>query len=175
MQFAELSNEQRRQMIDARQTFAPWRHADREFRHSYRGSMRWKRVGGAEYLYRSQGHVEKSIGRRSPETERIKDAYTEQRARLRQRRTRLAQRLKSMDKINRAYDLGRMPRTAARVLRKLDEVGLLGQQLFVVGTHSLYAYEARAGVVLDGGLTATVAATAPCSAVPRTRGAETLP
>jgi hypothetical protein len=155
MQFAELSNDQRRQMIDAKQAFEPWREAYREFRHSYRGSMRWKTIKGAEYLYRKRGSVETSIGRRSTETEKIKEDYIEQRTRLRQRGTRLEQRLKSMEKINRAFGLGRMPITAARVLRKLDEVGLLGRQLFVVGTHSLYAYEARAGVVLDGGLTAT--------------------
>lgn len=155
MDFAELNDEQRRQAIDARQAFEPWRDAEREFRHSFRGSMRWKRVKGTEYLYRIHGQVERSLGRRSPETERIKDDYVDQRARLRQRRARLEQRLKSMDRINRAYRLGRMPVTAARVLRKLDEAGLLGTQLFVVGTHSLYAYEARAGIQFGGGLTAT--------------------
>jgi hypothetical protein len=60
-----------------------------------------------------------------------------------------------MTKINRAMRLGRMPGIAARILRKLDEAGLLGTQLFVVGTHSLYAYEARSGVIFEGGLTAT--------------------
>ncbi len=48
-----------------------------------------------------------------------------------------------------------MPSTAAKVLRKLDEAGLLGHQLFLVGTHSLYAYEAKAGVRFETDLTAT--------------------
>jgi hypothetical protein len=60
-----------------------------------------------------------------------------------------------MDQLNRAHMLGRVPETAAKILRKLDEEGLLGRQLFVVGTHSLYAYESRSGVLFDAGLTAT--------------------
>ncbi len=155
MDFAELSNEQRRQLVDAQQAFEVWRIADREFRHSYRGTMRWKRRNGTDYLYRVYHASEKSIGPRSTETERIKAEYTEQRTRLRQRTTRLSARLEQMGRVNRALGLGRMPRTAARILRKLDEVGLLGVKAFVVGTHSLYAYEARAGILFDGALTAT--------------------
>lgn len=153
--FAELSNEQVRQVVDARQAFGAWRDADREFRHSYRGSMGWKKVNGTEYLYRTYGAVKKSQGPRSPETEKIKSDYQEQRTRLRQRTTRLQSRLKAMAPINRAMRLGRVPEIAAKVLRALDEEGLLGRQLFVVGTHSLYAYEARAGVAFSSGLTAT--------------------
>jgi hypothetical protein len=155
MEFAELTNEQRRQSVDAKQLFDLWRTTDRDFRRSYRGSMRWRTVKGKQYLYRIVGKVEKSLGARSPETEKIKDDYTAQRTRTRQRSTRLQERLKAQDRLNRAYGLGRMPTTAARVLRELDEAGLLGTKLFLVGTHSLYAYEARCGVLLGGGLTAT--------------------
>jgi hypothetical protein len=155
MEFAELSLEQRRQLIDAKQAFTAWRDAEREFRHSYRGSMRWKQVSGVSYLYRIYGAVKKSLGPRSKNTEKIKDDYMDQRTRLRQRASRLEARLGEMDQLNRAHNLGRVPETAARVLRKLDEEGLLGRQLFVVGTHSLFAYESRSGVLFDGGLTTT--------------------
>lgn len=155
MELPELSNEQRRQLIDATQVFEGWREASRAFRHSYRGSMRWRKINSAEYLYRFEGGVQKSLGRRSPETEHIKDEYVAQRTRLRERRKRLDNRLKEMERINRAYRLGRMPKTAAAVLRKLDEAGLLGKQLIVVGTHSLFAYEAKSGVTFDNGITAT--------------------
>lgn len=155
MEFAELSNDQRRRLIDAKQAFSAWREADREFRHGYRGSMRWKPVGGVEYLYRTYGSVKKSLGPRSPETERTKEEYMGQRTRLRQRASRLEKRLAEFDTLNRAYSLARVPETAARVLRAFDREGLLGKHLFVVGTHSLYAYESRSGVLFDGGLTAT--------------------
>jgi hypothetical protein len=155
MNFFEITNEQRRQLVDAQQVFAAWREANHEFKHSYRGSMHWRKAKGREYLGRKYGKVWESLGARSPETEAMKAAYTTQRSAMRQRATRLKKRLAEMDKINRAYGLGRIPLTAARVLRVLDEVGLLGRSLFVVGTHSLYAYEARAGVIFSSGLTAT--------------------
>ena len=40
-------------------------------------------------------------------------------------------------------------------MRAIDEEGLLGGPLLVVGTHSLYAYEAAAGLNLDASLIAT--------------------
>ncbi len=40
-------------------------------------------------------------------------------------------------------------------MRKLDREGLLGHHLFVAGTHALYGYEARSGVLFDSDLTAT--------------------
>jgi hypothetical protein len=82
-------------------------------------------------------------------------AYVEGRTRLRRRQTGLRKRLGAMAKVNRALGLGRIPATPARVLRKLDEVGLLGRQLIVVGTHSRFAYEASSGVLLGGELRAT--------------------
>jgi len=54
----------------------------------------------------------------------------------------LAQKVRLCHCLNRASNLGRMPTTAARIFRKLDAEGLLGKHLFVVGTNSLYAYEA---------------------------------
>lgn len=152
---AELSNEQRRQLIDATQAFEAWRYSAQEFAHSYRGSMLWKKISGHEYLYRKQGSVWQSLGPRSAETEDIKASYVEARTRLRQRVTRQRARVEAMAPVNRALRLGRMPTTPARVLRKLDEVGLLGKQLIVVGTHSMFAYETRSGVLFEGDLTAT--------------------
>src|SRR5262245_11443171 len=123
MQFTELTNEQRRQLVDAQQAFRVWRDAYKEFRHGYppinkgfRAGMRWRHIDGAEYLYRDDQY----LGSRSSETERIKAEYTEQRTRLRTRVTRLEARLKQMRVFNRAMQLGRVPRIAARVLRLLD-------------------------------------------------------
>jgi len=152
----ELNDDQRKNLVDAIQVYEAWREAESEFRHSYPGSMHWSKSGGKEYLRRRYGpSAWENLGPRSPETEQIKQNYTDQRQRLRQRATRLKARLKEREKILRAQALGRVPETAARVLRKLDEVGLLGKQLFVVGTHCLYAYEARAGVHFEPSLTAT--------------------
>ncbi len=158
MKFIELSNEQRRQFIDAKQAFTAWRDAKKEFDHGYpplykgyRAIMRWKSIGDRQYLYRGN----KSLGPRSPETERIKADYSEQRTKLRARLTRLEKRLEEMRPVNRAMGLGRVPDIAARVLRRIDVEGLLGTHLCVAGTHALFAYESRAGILFGGDLTAT--------------------
>ncbi len=155
MEFAELNEDQRRRLVDVRQIYEAWRVADAELRHGYRGTMRWRRVAGAEYLYLIAGKVERSLGVRSPATERIKSDHDHHRDRLKRRLATLDARIKEMARINRAAGLGRVPTTAARILRRLDAAGLLGRHLFVVGTHALFAYEAAAGIVFESGLTAT--------------------
>ncbi len=41
-----VSPDQRRRLVDATQVFEAWREVDREFRHSYRGALRWKTING---------------------------------------------------------------------------------------------------------------------------------
>lgn len=151
----ELTAEQRRQLIDASQVFETWRTADREFRHSYRGTMHWRTVKGKQYLGRKIGNSWRSLGARSPATEKVKDDYTDARNRLRRRVTNTMARLKTMAPVNKATRIARVPHLAARILREVDEAGLLGRQLTVIGTHALFAYEVAAGVFFDGDLTAT--------------------
>jgi hypothetical protein len=155
MEFTELNLEQRRRLVDARQVFEAWRDASIERRRG-RGSMRWKAVGGKEYLFsRKYRGVEHSRGVRSEETERIEAEFLQNRERLEKRVNQLGDRLSSMARVNRALNLGRVPTLAARILRKLDDEGLLGDHLTVVGTHAMFAYEAAAGIIFDEGLTAT--------------------
>src|ERR1700747_672510 len=105
--------------------------------------MHWRcRAGGDEYLYHIVGKTEHSLGVRSPETERIKAGHDSNRDRLKRRIAILDGRIREMARVNRAMDLGRVPKLAARILRRLDAAGLLGQHLFVVGTHAMFAYEA---------------------------------
>jgi len=159
MALAELTHEQRRQLIDAKQAFDVWRSAQRQFANSYKGTVRWKKSKGNEYLYRTvyrgTQEISKSLGPRSPRTEKIKEDYANARLRLRQRLTKLKTRLKGMAPINRALRLNRVPLTETRILSALDREGLLGKQIFVVGTNALFAYELMAGVVISGDLLAT--------------------
>jgi hypothetical protein len=155
LRFTDLTADQRRQRIDAVQAFEVWREADREFRHSYRGTMHWQRKPSGEYLARKYAQVWTQVGKRSPQTEKIKADYAAQRTSLRARLTKLEKNLVSMNRVNKAMNLGRMPDIAARVLAKLDEANLLGSHVVVAGTHCLYAYEARAGIFFGGDLTAT--------------------
>jgi hypothetical protein len=153
--FRELTEDQRRQLIDARQLFDLWREADAFRRHSCRGSMHWRHIRGRDYLYHNVGKAKRSLGPRDARTEQILREFTEQSNRVKERLETLDGRIKAMAPVNRAMGLGRVPSLAARILRRLDVAGLLGRHLFVVGTHALYAYEAAAGVIFESGLTTT--------------------
>jgi hypothetical protein len=155
MDFPELSLDQRRILIDVQQKFLAWREADRSFRSSNKGAMAWKRSGGHEYLYRIDGKVQRSLGPRSPETERLKSDYMTSRTANRKRVTKMKAAIKASAKINRAMGLARVPKIAARLLRSLDHDGLLGEGIFIVGTHALFAYEAQSGIVFAPDLLAT--------------------
>jgi hypothetical protein len=104
---------------------------------------------------RKIGKSERSLGPRSPETEKIQIQYKTARTRLRQRSYRLRKKLDKMRLGTRALFLGRVPRTTANILRRLDRIGVLGSHVHVVGTNALYAYEARAGINFSADLTAT--------------------
>jgi hypothetical protein len=148
MRFTELTNEQRRQLIDVAQVFSAWRDAAHK---AVPGSLRWVTRKGAEYLYRKTGKSERSLGRRSPATEAIVTEHARQRSRLKQS----SARLKAMARVNRALYLNRVPKDAALILRELDAAGLLGKHLFVIGTNALYAYEMRAGILFESSILAT--------------------
>ncbi|RWI16763.1 GSU2403 family nucleotidyltransferase fold protein [Mesorhizobium sp.] len=57
--------------------------------------------------------------------------------------------------INRALRLGRVPLLAARIIRTIDDAGILGKGIRIAGTNAIYAYEAAAGVFVDPGITTT--------------------
>jgi hypothetical protein len=155
IQFHELSLAQRRSLIDARQIYDAWREARRVFQHRYAGSMRWLARRGHEYLHRKHRTKEVSLGRRGPATEAQYTAFVEGRAAQRQRLATLAAALDEMAPVHRALQLGRVPRLTSRIVRRLDDAGLLGTHVSIVGTNALFGYESAAGVLLDSGLLAT--------------------
>lgn len=117
--------------------------------------MRWAERNKTAYLLRKSGKAEISLGPRSPETEAAYQAFVNGRERNRDRTRGLAARLDQLAPVNVAMGIGRVPAVAAQILRLCDEQGLLGRQLLVVGTSAIYAYEALAGVQIQGNIVAT--------------------
>jgi hypothetical protein len=151
----ELTGEQRRQFIDTQQVYEAWLNADEERQRRFTGSMRWGDRNGVDYLLRKIRQAETSLGPRSEQTEKAFTAFVEGRERNKDLLVGLAARLDVLARVNVAMRLGRVPVIAARILRRCAETGLLGRQLFVVGTNSLFAYETLAGVQFAGDITAT--------------------
>ena len=153
MPFPELSNEQRRQLIDAQQAFSGWRPAAREL--AEMGTLRSQTSKGRRYMYEVHGAVRKSLGPETPALLKAKAEHDARRAALKRSMKAIGRRLDDMAPVNRALGLGRMPEIAARIVRALDQAGLLGSHIIVAGTNALYAYEAATGTMLPAEHVAT--------------------
>lgn len=159
MDFTELNNDQRREAVNTQQRYNALREAKTR-RDSFRGSMVWTESKGREYLARSYYDKagirrQSSLGPRSPDTERIKREYDHGRAEAEQRFKDIDEVMTRQAAINRALGLGRVPLIGAKIIRALDNAGMLGAGIRVLGTNAIYAYEAAAGVHIDPGLTTT--------------------
>jgi hypothetical protein len=160
MKFQELDNDQRREQVNTGQRYAAWREAKARAE-SYRGSLVWHEMKGEVYLVRSYydasgNRRQKSEGKRGPKTEKRKLDWERARAEAVDRLKTLRDTLGRQAAVNRAVGLGRVPLVGARIIRAIDEAGLLGNGIRVVGTNAIYAYEAAAGVLVDPGITTTL-------------------
>ncbi|WP_373237416.1 nucleotidyltransferase family protein [Cohaesibacter celericrescens] len=153
----QLNGDSIRDMIDARERYHLLRSAQADAKHSYGGSMQFESRGKAEYLIKRPygSSTRKSLGRRSKDTEEKLAKFLSGKARIEERVTGLRKQLEEQAPILSARGLGRVPILAARIMRKLDDLGWLGTSLTVLGTHALYAYEAQAAVRIDSAMVAT--------------------
>lgn len=141
-----LSHQQRLHLVNSQQLYENYRVAAGHAR-SYAYGMRWKRVRDVEYLFRGADRAGggRSLGRRSPQTEEILEAFHAGKASADARLAAVEAQLEEQARLNVALRLARVPRVVGRILREVDNAGLL-DTFTVLGTQALYAYEAAAGV-----------------------------
>ena len=151
-----LDLEQRRHLIDLQQMYEAELEAARHAL-TYAGGMTWKQAKGREYLFRLSGRNGrgKSLGARSADTEAVYEQFHTGKRDAQARLEAVRHRVQRQALVAQAFGLGRVPPVAAGLLRLLDERGLLGRDVVILGTHCLHAYEAAAGVRFDSGVTAT--------------------
>ncbi|MCF8468143.1 MAG: nucleotidyltransferase domain-containing protein [Sneathiella sp.] len=153
--FIELNSDQRRALIDSQQLWQVWTETEKRAA-GYKGSMRWRTLKGVTYLIRIDAYKrENSLGPISEETKELYETFLEGKRAVKERVKTLKGKLNTQAKINKALGIGRVPVIAAKVLRQLDRVGLLGNNVSVVGTNALFAYEAVCGVFISRDATAT--------------------
>jgi hypothetical protein len=151
--FRELSEEQRRQLIDVQQIFDAWWPANTDLKNGPR--LFWNSSKGKRYLYEQRQGKRRSLGR---ETAALVKEKAENDARVKALRSRVRKldgRVEEMAPINKAFGIARVPEIAARIIRELDREGLLGPHITIAGTNALHAYEAAAGVLIVGRYTTT--------------------
>lgn len=159
MLFQDLNADQRRELVNTRQRFDAWRAA-RNLANGFKGSMVWKRENDKEYLVRSDYGLsgvrrQRSLGPKSTETERMKQAFDEGRERAGARLADAEAFLTRQAAMNRAVGIGRVPILSARIVRAIEAAGTLGGGIRIVGTTAIFAYEAMAGAFVDASITAT--------------------
>lgn len=154
MHWTEISEDARRQYIDANSVFTAW-EAARKAAAEVRGGMFWKSQDGKDYLIRtSTTNAQKSLGPRSEQTTEIYEKFKARKEQAEQRLAALASQVTRHQRMNKALMVGRAPVILVGILDRLSKVGL-AEHFTVVGTHALYAYEASAGVMLRESALAT--------------------
>lgn len=143
----EMSGDALRQYIDARSVFTALEEANKAAK-EVRGGMIWREQNGKDYLIRTTTRsAQTSLGLRSPKTEEIYSDFIARKERSQERIKDLRAEMVRHQRMNKALRVGRAPDLLIEILNKLDEVGI-SEYLTVIGTYSLYAYEAAAGVVI---------------------------
>ena len=147
-----------RQYIDAVATFEAYEDALAEAA-KVRGGMYWHKGPASApddaYLVRtSASGSEKSLGRRSPETEAMYASFRQRKEMAAERRDGLKASLLKHKRMNRALRVGRVAPIIVDILNRLAATRL-GEHFRVVGTHALYAYESAAGMTFEDDAVAT--------------------
>lgn len=151
--FSDLDSRIIRDRVDLITAYDEWRRIKSVSSDVLDGTMGYERRGDKEYLYRRikkrGSRITKSLGVRSGETDRILAAFHRQQEDAKERLAILSDRINTLAGVMRALNYARMPRLPARILRRLDESSL-SPRFRVVGTFALYAFEAAAGVMIEG-------------------------
>lgn len=144
-QFFQLTEQQKRQYLDAEALFQTAAHAETEaYRH--RGSMFWREQAGRTYLVKlSPDSKQRSLGPESEKTRETYERFMTRKAQVEQRLKDLREQLNTTRRMNRALRVGRTPDVLVAILNTLAKARV-AEHFLVVGTNALYAYETAAGV-----------------------------
>jgi hypothetical protein len=141
----EINGNAQRQYIDAKSVFTALEEAKKNAA-EVRGGMLWRTQNGTDYLIRTTTRRgQKSLGPRSEQNETIYREFTARKQRVEKRVSDLRVELERHRKLNKVFHVGRAPEILVAILNKLATSGL-AEYFTVIGTHSLYAYEAAAGI-----------------------------
>lgn len=170
--FYELSEAQRRQLLDAESLFELVERTQEEA-WAHRGSMFWREQSGRTYLIQlSTDSRQRSLGRESDDTRKTFESFMGRKQEVEARLKSLRAQLDVTRRVNRALRIGRTPDLLVGVLTELQKVGV-AEHFLVVGTNALFAYETAAGVRFPGDVMETRDADLLYDSRPRVAGQDT--
>lgn len=143
----ELDEQALRQYIGAKATFEGC-EAARSRVDAFSGGMLWRTSKGHEYLIQtSSDNRQRSLGRRSAETESTYEQFVTRKRTAQEHLRALRQEMATHDRMNRALRVGNVPVLLERILAAMDRLSL-HDEVLVAGDCALFAYAAQAGVRL---------------------------
>ena len=156
MNFSEMDGDTRRILIDTTQVYEAFLQTLEDARR-YRGGMRWKKTAGKDYLFRTWGRrgYGRGLGPRSPETEEIFAQFHGGKKAIEQRKDALQKQIVRQARFCIATGVNRVPKITANIIRLLDNAGVMGHGLTILGTNAIFAYEVACGVLARSSLLAT--------------------
>ena len=155
-EFIPYSDEQRKTYINTELIYKSYISKKKRYDKSFRYRMGWQKVKEKEYLFREclDTKKRKSLGVRSDATEAIYDSFRTQKAELKKSIKESKIVLERQEKISKFTKISRVPNVLINLFRRLNELGL-DDKVIVIGTNSLYAYEAYCGVFIENQYLAT--------------------
>jgi hypothetical protein len=152
--FQPFTSDQTRVYSDAVQVAEAYRAAKQSLGEA--GWMTWKRSNGTDYLFHGKGGAGngQSLGARTPEKEAQLEEFSARKTDLQARVATLEESLLRHAKYVKVERLNRLPMVAGKIINLLAKAGV-AHNLRVIGTHSLYAYEALGAVLFSSAVRAT--------------------
>lgn len=149
--FYAYSDGQIKQRHNSKMLYNTYLEALQNYNLRFRYKMIWqKHQQGYQLLAKVNLKTNKReyLGKRDDTTEEIASSFINSKKEAKERVKRLKEKLIKDAKLNKIEGIARTPNELVKLFRKINELGL-DDKLIVIGTNSLYAYEARAGVAIE--------------------------
>jgi hypothetical protein len=148
--FIEYSDDQRKTYINSEMQYRSYLEKQLRFNKSFRFRMGWNKAQGKEYLFKECLDTKKriSLGRKNEDTIAIYEAFNQQKKALKASLKQSKELLIKNEKINKFTKISRVPNIIVNLFRRINELGL-DEKVIIIGTNSLYAYEAYCGVFIE--------------------------
>ena len=149
--FIEYNDAQIKQRVNMKMLYETYIDTLNNYNLSFRYKMFWqKHKDGYELLVKQHLKSAKReyLGRRDAQTQEIRIELENAKEKVKTKLSTLKSKIKREEKLNKLEGVARAPKELVSIFRKINELGL-DKKVIAIGTNSLYAYEARAGVVIE--------------------------
>jgi len=149
--FYEYTDIQIKQRTNAKMLYISFLETLHNYNLSFRYKMFWqKHKDGYELLVKQhlKSGKREYLGRRDATKETLRKDFENAKATVKQRLKEIKERLKREEKLNKLDGIARVPNELVAIFAKINELGL-DDKIIVIGTNSLYAYEASCGVMIE--------------------------